>query len=113
MKVAELARALGAVCVGDASVDVNGVHHDSRRVLPGELFAAIRGGTSDGRTFLPAVEGAGAGAVLADAPVTSKLPVLTVADTRRALGAASHLVYGNPSASLDCVGITGTNGKTT
>ena len=40
---------------------------DSRRVRPGDAFAAFPGARTDGRSFIPAAIGAGAGVVLWDA----------------------------------------------
>ncbi len=100
--------------VGDAAVVVTGVHRDSRRVTPGDLFVALPGEHVDGSEFAHAAARAGACAVLTSAPIAGlSLPQLIAADVRRGLAFASHLVYGEPSAALEVVGITGTNGKTT
>jgi UDP-N-acetylmuramoyl-L-alanyl-D-glutamate--2,6-diaminopimelate ligase len=100
---------------------VTGVTLDSRRVRPGDLYAALPGFTTHGARFAGMAASAGAAAVLTD-PAGSALiadaggialPVLVVADPRGVLGAVSARVYGDPARSLMTTGITGTNGKTT
>ncbi len=117
LRLDELARELpeGAAVEGDASVRVQGVHHDSRRVQTGDLFVARRGMSSDGARFLVDAEARGAAAVLAERGVAleTALPVVRVADAMEGLALASAAVYGHPSFSMEIVGVTGTNGKTT
>lgn len=101
---------------GDSDVLVSGVTHDSRLIQPGWLFVAISGETSDGHRFVSRAREAGAAAVVAEKPPLDEhrgFPWITVPDTKKALGAAASLVFGNPTAKLTLVGITGTNGKTT
>lgn len=101
---------------GDASVRVTDVRHDSRQVKRGDLFVARSGGKSDGASFAHAAVEKGAAAVMiaqgAGLPDVS-VPVLEVSDIRVALAFAAEAVQGHPSRSVDVVGITGTNGKTT
>jgi len=102
--------------IGDGSQRVSGVHQDSRRVEPGDLFVARSGGKVSGASFAQAAVERGAVAVMVErgAPIPAlNVPLLEVADARRALAFAAEAVYGNPSRSLDLVGLTGTNGKTT
>lgn len=105
----------GAAVRGEAA-HVTGVHHDSRRLGPGDLFVALRGRSSDGAAHVEAARARGAVGVLASEghvlPPTP-LPVLRAKDARRAMAFAASAVYGHPSFALDVVGITGTNGKTT
>lgn len=99
--------------IGDGQVLVRGVRHDSRRVEPGDLFFALGGQVFDGADYSLAAAQAGAVAVASEKPGPCALPVLVVQDGLRALAAISKYFYGDPSASLPVVGITGTNGKTT
>jgi UDP-N-acetylmuramoyl-L-alanyl-D-glutamate--2,6-diaminopimelate ligase len=96
-------------------VELSGVTHDSRAVLPGTLFACLRGEAFDGHAHAADAVGSGAVAVLVDHELTGvdDVPQLVVDDTRRSLGPVSSIVYGRPSRALTTVGITGTNGKTT
>jgi UDP-N-acetylmuramoyl-L-alanyl-D-glutamate--2,6-diaminopimelate ligase len=97
-----------------ASVRVTGVHHDSRRVGPGDLFVARPGFRADGRRFIADARDRGAvAALIAPGIDAAGLPRLVVDDVPRALAFAAAAVYGHPTFALEVVGITGTNGKTT
>ena len=119
LRLDELSRdlPLHAEIAGDASVRVRGVRHDSRAVEPGDLFVARRGEKVDGARFVRDAVARGAVAVMAARgtldPASAGVPVLLVDDPAVALGFAASAVYGHPSFSLEVVGITGTNGKTT
>ena len=93
---------------------VRDVTCDSRRVGPGSLFVAIRGERFDGHDFVPAAAAAGAAAVLVEGrPLVPEMPFALVRDTRRAAGPVAAALHGHPSAEMQLVGVTGTNGKTT
>ncbi|MBX3220459.1 MAG: UDP-N-acetylmuramoyl-L-alanyl-D-glutamate--2,6-diaminopimelate ligase [Labilithrix sp.] len=118
LTLAELARELPAkaTVTGDASARIHGVQHDSRRVAPGDLFVVRKGETHDGRAFVAAAVARGAAAILAADDLAldaASVPVLRVPDVADGLAYAAAAVYGHPAFSLDVVGITGTNGKTT
>lgn len=120
LRLDELTRELpmAAEVVGDAGVRVLGVRHDSRAVQPGDLFVARKGERADGARFVQDAVRRGAAAVLttreaSDALGPASVPLVLVEDTTTALAYAASAVYGHPSFSLDVVGITGTNGKTT
>ncbi len=122
--LAELAELLGVGLRGPgdpltlSGVTVSGVTHDSRRVRPGDLYAALPGGHHHGADFCPDAAQAGAVAVLTDpggraAARRCGLPVLVVADPRARLGEVADWVYRHPSGRLLLIGVTGTSGKTT
>ena len=93
---------------------VTAVTDDSRAVAAGSLFVAVRGERVDGHAFIAQVVQTGAAAVVAQGPAdTGSVPLVRVADTRKALGLIGSRYYGDPSAHLSMIGITGTNGKTT
>jgi UDP-N-acetylmuramoyl-L-alanyl-D-glutamate--2,6-diaminopimelate ligase len=97
---------------------VRGVTHDSRRVQPGDLYAALPGSQHHGARFCPAAAEAGAVAVLTDPAgrdeaVGCGLPVFVVTEPRARLGEVADWVYGHPSSRLLLIGVTGTSGKTT
>jgi len=93
---------------------VAGVAYDSRAVVAGGLFVAIAGEHVDGHAFLDAALARGAAVAVVERP-SRDVPIdqLVVTDTRRALAAAAAWWYGDPSAEVGVVGITGTDGKTT
>lgn len=119
-EVAGLLAAEGARLFGDERVRVTSVYQDSRRVIPGCLFAARSGGKVNGSDFVADALGRGAAAILVDRALTSGhghvavgVPVIEVREVRRQLSKVSEAIYGFPSQGLHTVGITGTNGKTT
>ncbi|MBU6432454.1 MAG: UDP-N-acetylmuramoyl-L-alanyl-D-glutamate--2,6-diaminopimelate ligase [Nitrospirae bacterium] len=99
---------------GDVSRPVQAITDDSRAVTVGSLFVAVKGERVDGHGFVEQAIKAGAVAVIAQAPVASgPLPFVLVVDSRKALGLLGSRFYGDPSARLKMIGVTGTNGKTT
>jgi len=100
---------------GSDGVEITGVTCDSRSVTEGSLFFALRGSSVDGHRFIAAAVEAGAAAVvLEDAQFApAGIPWLQVADGRAAMAFMAAEFYGNPTAGLPLIGITGTNGKTT
>jgi|HubBroStandDraft_1064217.scaffolds.fasta_scaffold15182_4 UDP-N-acetylmuramoyl-L-alanyl-D-glutamate--2,6-diaminopimelate ligase len=119
LQLDELARELpiAAEIVGDASVRVRGVRHDSRTVERGDLFVARPGAAVDGTRFIADAVARGAPAVMLrrGAAELSGLPVaaIVVDDAAVGLAYAASAVYGHPSFSMEVTGVTGTNGKTT
>lgn len=122
--LSDIARELNAQASGEGlSAEVAAVSspagsivtHDSRRVVPGGIFVAIKGATTDGNDFVNQATQRGALAILSEHPRPADFTGawLQVADARASLARAAALVYGHPSRSLKLVGITGTNGKTT
>jgi UDP-N-acetylmuramoyl-L-alanyl-D-glutamate--2,6-diaminopimelate ligase len=107
----------GQVVRSEAPV-LTGVTHDSRRVQPGDLYAALPGSQYHGAGFCRQAAERGAVAVLTDPAgrreaIRSGLPVLVVAEPRARLGEVAAWIYQNPSQRLLLIGVTGTSGKTT
>jgi len=96
-----------------ADVTVVDVHLDSRSVVPGCLYVAIRGARADGHDYIPEAIESGATAVAVEQANPTAIPQLVVQDTRAALGWLAAETHGHPARRLRMVGITGTNGKTT
>lgn len=99
-------------------VTAAGISCDSRRICPGEIFAAWPGFASDGRKHIDAAIARGASAVLYDSSDGFELhaadvPAIGVTGLRELAGFIAHALYGKPSESLWMTGVTGTNGKTT
>lgn len=108
---------------GDTSIRISAVCNDSRKVVPGALFVAVKGFASDGHSFIAAAVEKGAAAIvfddreaalvqLASCP-EKRVTLVHVESSRYALAIAAANFYDNPSHKLTLVGITGTNGKTT
>ena len=108
-----LARLPGAELRGDADLEIADVTHDSRRSGPGSLFVAIRGLATDGNRFVEAARKKGAVAVCSEEPPSGEGAWVRVSDARAALATLAAAILGDPARSLELVGVTGTNGKTT
>jgi len=98
---------------GAEDVAVRGVCQDSRAAEPGDLFLAWRGTAVDGHDFVADARARGAVATVVERPLDLDLPQLVVNDGRGAAAITASFVLGSPADRLVCVGITGTNGKTT
>lgn len=95
-------------------VEISGISIDSTKVKQGDLFICLQGSAGDGHAYCDAAINAGAAAVIVCRNVGEKpVPVIKVADTRRAYSLASSNFFGNPSSELRIITVTGTNGKST
>lgn len=119
MKLQEIIQGLETTNIyGSTSIDINGIHIDSRKVSKGDLFIAMRGTQSDGHAFIPKAIEAGAIAILCEeAPEMmancKEVVFICVPNTEMIAGIVATRFYGNPTSKLKLVGVTGTNGKTT
>ena len=112
MTLADIAAAVGGRVVdadGSAVEVVGDVFHDSRAVVPGGLYVAIRGERVDGHDFAVAAVEAGAAAVLAERPVG--VPAVVVDDVIAAMTVLATTVISR-LPSLCVGGLTGSQGKT-
>lgn len=89
---------------------------DSRKVIPGTLFVAVKGYASDGHDYIADAIAKGATGIVCETlpeGLEGKAQFEVVENSRRALAILADEYYGHPSRKLKLVGITGTNGKTT
>jgi UDP-N-acetylmuramoyl-L-alanyl-D-glutamate--2,6-diaminopimelate ligase len=98
---------------GAPEVEISGLAYSSQSVTPGTLFFCVPGFRADGHDFASQAIERGAAAVVCQRPLGLGVPEVLVDDVRAAMGPAAARFYGDPTADLDVVGITGTNGKTT
>ena len=106
---------------GASDAEILGVQYDSRRVVPGDVFVAMRGDSTDGNRFVDAALQQGAAAIVTDSSEVfdrlqdshPNLPLALVEHGRRALAEVSAAVFGHPERQLKLSAVTGTNGKTT
>jgi len=103
-----------------AAISVSGATHSDSQVQPGDLFIAIPGANRHGAEFIVSAKKNGAIAALTDlagadqiADLAPGFPVLVVKNPRQIAGRVAALMYSEPMRDLNCIGITGTNGKTT
>jgi UDP-N-acetylmuramoyl-L-alanyl-D-glutamate--2,6-diaminopimelate ligase len=120
VKLSDLIRELRGGCElrGDGSTRVFGLHHDSRLVGEGDLFVARSGGKTSGLAFVEQAKSRGAAAILVARADANKipdalLPTIVADDIAGAFAFAAAAIHSHPSFTLEVIGITGTNGKTT
>ena len=98
---------------------ITGVTLRAADVQPGDLFAALPGSRAHGADFAAEALARGAVAILTDPdgtrrlPPTARLPLLVHPHPRDVLGAVAAHIYGDPTAHIGVIGVTGTSGKTT
>lgn len=97
-------------------IEISGLFFDARQAQKQSVFFAIRGSKSDGHQFIPmAIENGAVALVLEDEALVPKYYtglVLKVKNSREALDQLAAKYYNYPSDKLFCMGVTGTNGKT-
>jgi len=98
---------------GAPEVEISALAYSTSGVTPGALFFCVPGFTRDGHDFAPEAVERGAVALVTQRRLDLGVPEVVVEDVRAAMGPAAARFYGDPTADLDVVGITGTNGKTT
>jgi UDP-N-acetylmuramoyl-L-alanyl-D-glutamate--2,6-diaminopimelate ligase len=114
MRLANLISALEPLEVrGGTSGEIAALSYDASRSVPGALHFCVPGLRADGHDFADLAAERGAVALVVERFVDVALPQLRVASSRWAMGPAADVFYDHPSGTLDVVGITGTNGKTT
>ena len=105
---------------GNLDIDIKAIENNSKEVKEGYMFVAIKGFSTDGHQFVESAIKNGATCVMLEEGcdfkslnIPENVTVLMVKDTRLALAICSSNFYGNPSAQLKLIGVTGTKGKTT
>ena len=98
---------------GAPDVDIAALAFDNRVVAPGTLFFCVPGFTRDGHDFATDAVARGAAALVVARPLGLGVPEVLVDDVRAAMARAAARFYGDPTAELPVVGVTGTSGKTT
>ena len=101
---------------GNTDIDINNIQFDSRQVQDNDVFVAKKGVTVDGHQYIEKAVSLGAKAVICEEVPEKRSEQITyikVEDSNVALAIIAANYYNNPSKSLQLVGVTGTNGKTT
>ena len=101
---------------GSTDVEIKTLHLDSREVKPESCFIAVKGFVVDGHNFIDVAIKNGAKAIVAEqlpANMIDGITYIEVVNSAAAAGFMAHNFYGEPSAGLKIIGVTGTNGKTT
>ena len=101
---------------GDRNSEIAGLTFDSRTVIDGSLFIAVKGLTVDGHAYIQTAIDSGACAILCEklpAQLNQNTSYVQVENSAVAMGIVAANFFDHPSKKLKLVGITGTNGKTT
>ncbi len=101
---------------GNTNIDVTNLQIDSRKIGKGSCFIAVKGAAADGHAFIDKAIQNGATVIVCEvlpAQLKDALTYIEVESSAAAAGLMSHNFYGEPSAKIKLVGVTGTNGKTT
>ena len=102
--------------VGVTDIAVSSIAIDSRSVIKGTVFVAIKGVAQDGHNYITKAIELGASVIVCEnmpALHTSGVTYIKVASTQEAVAHMAHQFYDAPSTKIKLVGVTGTNGKTT
>ena len=121
MTLADLVEALRDLTVNPPpagftrDLPITAIAYDSRRVVPGSVFVALKGLRADGGAFAEQAVSRGAIAIVSEsAPGEGqRIPWVSVSDARLALALLADRFFNHPSRRMPVVGVTGTNGKTT
>ena len=101
---------------GSTQVEIDDLQLDSRKVRKGSAFIAIKGANSDGHAFIQTSIEQGASAVICETLPSDRQDDVTYVQVENSAAAAGYMAnnfFGQPSARIKLVGVTGTNGKTT
>ncbi len=101
---------------GNTAAEVKDLQIDSRRITAGSCFIAVKGAAVDGHEFIDKAIDCGAIIIVCEAlpqQLKTGITYIEVENSLEAAGTMSHNFYGEPSAKVKLIGVTGTNGKTT
>jgi UDP-N-acetylmuramoyl-L-alanyl-D-glutamate--2,6-diaminopimelate ligase len=98
---------------GTGQIEISDLVYDNRLVTPGALFFCVVGFTRDGHDFAPDAVSRGAAALVVQRPLGLGVPEIRVKSVRAAMAPAAAAFFGDPTKTLETIGVTGTNGKTT
>ena len=100
---------------GSLEINIKDVIYDSRKVVPGCAFVAMKGYNVDGHKFIPDAVERGAKALIVEdtGVVYDGVTVIRVKDARAALALMSVEFFRRPAEELTTIAVTGTKGKTT
>src|ERR1700758_3124298 len=93
-------------------LEITGLAYDNRAVTPGTLVFCAPGFTRAGHDFAPDAIRRGAAALVVERSLALDVPQVRVDSVRAAMAPMAARFYGDPTAKLLTIGLTGTNGKT-
>ena len=99
--------------VGSGALEIRELAYDAREVPRGSLFFCIPGATVDGHDLASRAVERGAAALVVERRLDLDVPQVVVPSVREAMPRAAVTFFGDPTAALPVIAVTGTNGKTT
>ena len=114
MKLLDILNGIDFECTEDLrNLQIAKIQFDSRKIGKGDLFVAIEGVHVDGHEYVDkAIQSGARAVVVSKMTASSSAPVIKVENTSIALGFMARNMHNDPSADMQVVGVTGTNGKT-
>ncbi|MGC9373968.1 MAG: UDP-N-acetylmuramoyl-L-alanyl-D-glutamate--2,6-diaminopimelate ligase [Bacteroidales bacterium] len=101
---------------GNLNISVRDIIFDSRKIIPGCLFVAVKGTKTDGHQYINKAVEKGATAIICEKlpeKIVSGIAYILVKNSAETLGLVASAFYNHPSTKIKLIGVTGTNGKTT
>ncbi len=102
--------------MGKTNINISNIQYDSRQIKKNNMFICIQGFKTDGHKYIKDVIKKGANAVVIDKELESysdQITYLKVKNSRKAMATLAKSFFENPLSTIDLIGVTGTNGKTT
>ena len=112
MELIEMSKLLDRTFNGENKKILN-IAYDSRQVVEGSVFFAIKGEEFDGHQYIKDAVERGAIAIVGEEEYELSIPYFRIFSAKKALALISNYFYDEPSKKLHMIGVTGTNGKTT
>ena len=94
-------------------VEITGISYNSKTTQSGDIFVCLVGEHTDGHEYFKNAVEVGARAFMVEKKLDTHLPQIIVKSTRKQIADIADKFYSSPSKSLNLIGVTGTNGKTT
>ena len=115
MRLSTLIKDLGIISLQGTDPEIKGISSNSEQIREGYLFVAIKGQRNDGHRFIEETIKRGAVAVVLEDDILPRVnfPLIKVKNPRLVLARIADRFFNHPSAKIQLIGITGTNGKTT
>ncbi|QCX32584.1 UDP-N-acetylmuramoyl-L-alanyl-D-glutamate--2,6-diaminopimelate ligase [Caloramator sp. E03] len=115
MKILEILKNVEYISIKGEEKDIESLAYNTSKVKKGSMFFCIEGFKTDGHIFAQKAVDSGAYAIVVskDVEVKGNATIIKVKDTREAMALMSANFYGNVADTMNIIGVTGTNGKTT
>ena len=94
-------------------IDIKGISYNSNTINSHEIFVCLKGEHVDGHDFAQSAFEKGAVALMCEKPLNIEIPQIIVKSTQESIADLAAVFYHNPTLSMNLMGVTGTNGKTT